>query len=108
MREQAIRPQYDLVDFIVIANGDDHEIRRARDFGWGLGRGGAGITRLGQLLLIDVTGGHLVAVLDEVLEHRKPHAADAHDTYACLSFSVHRRPLGSPRAPPATTLIPSP
>src|SRR5262249_40651898 len=96
MREQAIRSKHDLVDFIVIADGDDHEIRRARDFGWGLGRGGPGITRLGQLLLVDVTGGHLVAVLDEVLEHRKPHAADAHDANACFFLPVHSCPLWLP------------
>src|SRR5262249_22977880 len=105
---QAIRPKHDLVDFIVIADGDDHKIRRARDFGWGLGRGGAGITRLGQLLLVDITGGHLGAVLEEVLEPRKPLAADPQDAIATLSSSVHCRPLGSPRALSATTLIPSP
>src|SRR5262249_14832609 len=94
MREQAIRPEHDLVDFMVIADADDHKIRGACNFGWGLGRGGPGITRLGQLLLVEVAGGHLVAVLDEMCEHRKTHAADAHDAYACISLSVHRCPLG--------------
>src|SRR5262249_23125313 len=64
-----------------------------RDLGRSVGGGGAGIARLGQLFVVDITGGHLVAVLDEMLEHRKPHAPDAHDADALLLPGCHWCPL---------------
>jgi hypothetical protein len=61
----------------------------ARDLGRRLGGGGAGIARLGQLFVVDVAGGHLVAVPDEMLEHREPHAADADNAHALLLSGCH-------------------
>jgi len=90
--EQPVRPEHDLIDFVVIADADDHEIGRVRDLGRRLGGGGAGIARLGQLLIVDVTSGHLIAVLDEMLEHRKSHAADADDAHALLLSVCHACP----------------
>src|SRR6516164_1059420 len=87
--EQPVPSQHDLIDLVVIADADDHEIGRARDLGRRLGGGGAGIARLGQLFIVDVAGGHLVALFDEMLEHRKPHAPNADDAHALLLSGCH-------------------
>jgi len=96
--EQPLRPEHDLVDLLVIADADDDEIGGARDLGRGLDRPGARLARLGQLLVVDVAGGHGVAVLDQVLEHGEPHASDPHDADALLRCICHSFLLGHARA----------
>src|SRR5262249_57486053 len=52
---------------------------RTRPFGRSLDRGSADIARLRELLVVDVAGGHLVPLLDEMLQHREAHSPYAYD-----------------------------
>ena len=80
--------EHDLTKLLVIPDGDDHEIGRVRHLGRSLGIGSTDIARLRQLLVVDVTGNHLVTVLDEMPHHREAHAPYAHDSHSRF-LTVH-------------------
>ena len=86
--EQPVRSEHHLVHLVVVADADDHEIGGARHLGGRLRRRGAGVARLGELLLVDVAGRHRMAVLDQMLEHGQPHPPDADDTNSFLGRCV--------------------
>jgi hypothetical protein len=56
--KQSLRSEHDLVDLVVVADADNDEIGGACDLGRSLDRRGAGLACLGQLLVVDVAGGH--------------------------------------------------
>ena len=96
--EQSVRPEYDRVDLVVIADADDDKVGGARDFRRRIDRRGASLARLGALLVVQIAGSHGVAVLDEVLEHGEPHASDPDDADALLRCFCHSFLLAHARA----------
>ena len=79
----------DRVDLVVVADAEDDEVAALRELGRRLAVVGAGLARLGQRFGVEIAGGDGVAVLDEVLEHREPHAPDADDADALFLSVCH-------------------
>ena len=79
----------DGVDFVGIADAKDDEVGGFGERGGRIGGGGAGGVRLRQRLGAEIAGGDLVAVLDQMLEHRVAHAPDPHDPDAFLGACGH-------------------
>ena len=83
----------DGVDLVGVADAEDDEIASLPSAAGESARRGAGGARLASALGAEVAGGDRVAVLDEMLEHREPHAADADDADTFLVVVCHCVPL---------------
>ena len=86
--EQSVHLEHDLTKLLVIPDGDDHEIGPARHLGRRLDRDSADIARLSELFVVDIAGGHLITVFDEMLHHREAHAPYTHDPHSRF-LTVH-------------------